>query len=100
LAINDEKRKLDFCPYSAIIQQETCGRGGMADAPDLGSGAARCGGSSPLARTNPIFGKKGVGRYLFAFTELLAELLQPMNGDLGPGRTLFPGTVVVGLSVE
>lgn len=23
----------------------------MADAPDLGSGAARCGGSSPLSRT-------------------------------------------------
>ena len=28
-----------------------CGRGGMADAPDLGSGAARCKGSSPFART-------------------------------------------------
>ena len=31
-----------------------CGNGGMADAPDLGSGAARCGGSSPLSRTNNI----------------------------------------------
>ena len=28
-----------------------CGRGGMADAPDLGSGGATRGGSSPLART-------------------------------------------------
>ena len=27
-------------------------RGGMADTPDLGSGSARIGGSSPLARTN------------------------------------------------
>ncbi len=26
-------------------------RGGMADAPDLGSGSERIGGSSPLART-------------------------------------------------
>ena len=26
----------------------------MADAPDLGSGAARCGGSSPLSRTTSI----------------------------------------------
>ena len=30
------------------------GNGGMADAPDLGSGAARCGGSSPLSRTTSI----------------------------------------------
>ncbi len=28
-----------------------CGCGGMVDAPDLGSGAARRGGSSPLTRT-------------------------------------------------
>ncbi len=28
-----------------------CGCGGMADAPDLGSGAARRGGSSPFTRT-------------------------------------------------
>ena len=28
-----------------------CARGGMADTPDLGSGSARIGGSSPLART-------------------------------------------------
>src|SRR6266567_7547252 len=28
-------------------------RGGMADAPDLGSGSERIGGSSPLARTIP-----------------------------------------------
>src|SRR5262249_28334187 len=28
-----------------------CARGGMADAPDLGSGSERIGGSSPLART-------------------------------------------------
>src|SRR5208282_239751 len=29
-----------------------CARGGTADAPDLGSGPARGGGSTPLARTN------------------------------------------------
>ena len=29
----------------------SCGRGGMADAPDLGSGAHRRMGSSPFART-------------------------------------------------
>ena len=29
-----------------------CARGGMADAPDLGSGSERIGGSSPLARTS------------------------------------------------
>ncbi|MDF2501733.1 MAG: hypothetical protein K0Q77_2447, partial [Anaerosporomusa subterranea] len=28
-----------------------CGRGGTADAPDLGSGGATRGGSNPLART-------------------------------------------------
>ncbi len=28
----------------------------LADTPDLGSGAARCGGSSPLVRTNPKIG--------------------------------------------
>ena len=33
----------------------SCGRGGMADAPDLGSGAARRMGSSPFARTNFSF---------------------------------------------
>ena len=35
----------------------------MADAPDLGSGAARCGGSSPLSRTTII-------------TRLLSEILE------------------------
>src|SRR6266699_5770713 len=30
-------------------------RGGMADAPDLGSGSERIGGSSPLARIVPRF---------------------------------------------
>src|SRR5262245_25524848 len=33
-----------------------CARGGMADAPDLGSGSERSGGSSPLARTTPPLG--------------------------------------------
>ena len=32
-----------------------CARGGMADTPDLGSGSARSGGSSPLARTMSTF---------------------------------------------
>ena len=32
-----------------------CARGGMADTPDLGSGPARVGGSSPLARTTEGF---------------------------------------------
>src|SRR5438552_16620798 len=34
-----------------------CARGGMADAPDLGSGPERGGGSSPLARTIPARAK-------------------------------------------
>jgi hypothetical protein len=34
------------CPF------DQCGCGGMVDAPDLGSGAARRGGSSPFTRTN------------------------------------------------
>ena len=42
--------------------KETCGRGGMADAPDVGSGAKRRMGSSPFARTNscPSFLERAV----------------------------------------
>ena len=38
-----------------IIVNLGCARGGMADTPDLGSGSARIGGSSPLARTIQYF---------------------------------------------
>jgi hypothetical protein len=41
---------LEFGPAGAIFSA-TRARGGMADAPDLGSGAERLGGSSPPART-------------------------------------------------
>ena len=34
-------------------QLHACASGEMADAPDLGSGPVRGGGSSPLSRTNP-----------------------------------------------
>ena len=37
------------------IPLSPCGRGGMADAPDLGSGANWRMGSSPFARTNCVF---------------------------------------------
>jgi hypothetical protein len=36
---------------SQVVANQGCARGGMADTPDLGSGSARSGGSSPLART-------------------------------------------------
>ncbi len=52
-----------------VVDSKQCARGGMADAPDLGSGSERIGGSSPLARTNnKIFTKKkrAEARYFFA----------------------------------
>ena len=41
------------------------GNGGMADAPDLGSGAARCGGSSPLSRTTLLTELSGLPEGFF-----------------------------------
>jgi hypothetical protein len=40
--------ELGLVPSHLLSQRA---RGGMADAPDLGSGSERIGGSSPLART-------------------------------------------------
>ena len=37
----------------------------MADAPDLGSGAARCGGSSPLSRTTLLTELSGLPEGFF-----------------------------------
>src|SRR6266699_6080223 len=41
-------------------------RGGMADAPDLGSGSERIGGSSPLARTGFLGLVSDGGRHLLS----------------------------------
>lgn len=46
-----------FCCFNEIlalkqlINVDVCGSGEMADTPDLGSGAVRCGGSSPPFRS-------------------------------------------------
>jgi hypothetical protein len=45
------KTGLEILRYAAQFDGG-CARGGMADAPDLGSGSERIGGSSPLARTS------------------------------------------------
>ena len=71
---------LDFCPHSAIIQQETCGRGGMADAPDLGSGGATRGGSSPLARTI-LFWVRNASNRLFLTNGLFFLVLDQSIGS-------------------
>ncbi len=48
-------RGIDLLPYTFacanMLRHYQRGRGGMADAPDLGSGGETRGGSSPLART-------------------------------------------------
>jgi hypothetical protein len=44
------------------MESECRGSGGMADAPDLGSGAARCRSSSLLSRTKLILGYSQVGK--------------------------------------
>ena len=47
-------RQVQMCLELSVIRGTfivPCARGGMADAPDLGSGPVRGGGSSPLART-------------------------------------------------
>ena len=41
-------------------------RGGMADAPDLGSGSERIGGSSPLARTKSLDQSQSLDRIMVA----------------------------------
>ena len=43
-----------------VAVNQRCARGGMADTPDLGSGAARREGSSPFVRTNLRFGSAKV----------------------------------------
>jgi hypothetical protein len=48
---------------SPFLSTSSCGRGGMADAPDLGSGGATRGGSTPLARTKL---EKETGECLFS----------------------------------
>jgi len=45
----------------------------MADAPDLGSGAARCGGSSPLSRTIQI--TRSSGMYLKVFLSYISNII-------------------------
>ena len=37
----------------------------LADAPDLGSGTARCGGSSPPFRTSLLWGTEGLDKVTF-----------------------------------
>ena len=53
-----------------IVRQSTAGVAKLVDAPDLGSGAARRGGSSPSTRTK--FDKV---TYFFPTIELLSALL-------------------------
>ena len=52
-------------------------RGGMADAPDLGSGAARLGGSSPLARTISFF--RNFGRFVSVSPRQWEGSRRPVN---------------------
>ena len=51
-----------------------CARGGTADAPDLGSGPARGGGSTPLARTSFPQEIEGSGASDTALTQQAAEI--------------------------
>src|SRR4051794_4234933 len=44
--------KLELGGSHGILNAHVCASGEMADAPDLGSGPVRGGGSSPLSRTN------------------------------------------------
>lgn|GEM_PF-2862559 len=48
------KSGLEIPPVVAQLGID-CARGGMADAPDLGSGPEMGGGSNPLARTSGFF---------------------------------------------
>ena len=69
----------------------------MADAPDLGSGGATRGGSSPLART--IFTRtkaSEAGGHVFTSQIVRKKLLPALNADLGSGRTRNAGSVVAG----
>lgn len=62
------KSRLEI-PHPAAHFIAACARGGMADAPDLGSGPARVGGSSPLARTNDFLSFMAVaGAFLVCYS--------------------------------
>ena len=70
----------------------------MADAPDLGSGAARRGGSSPFTRTKKFSEPRGVWSMNEPTSYTLSELVEEMNPDSFPDLVDFGEPV--GLEAE
>ena len=61
--------------------ERRCGRGGMADALDLGSSAARRGGSSPLARTIRKIKASGIPEAILLSVSVMKKVLQQFFGS-------------------
>ena len=66
-------RKLELEGVRGILSAAFCASGEMADAPDLGSGPVRGGGSSPLSRTINSLRFKEIRRAPDRFLTLLRQ---------------------------
>jgi hypothetical protein len=105
---SDASGRLRSGGFSGILRGGSA-RGGMADAPDLGSGPARVGGSSPLVRTSrfreigefvnfPDDSRTEEGRSRLDFVQYRAAIRTPWETDPQHGWPCRPagrGTVVV-----